>query len=122
MANSSKYIGSNWKSSVFRFDQSFKNAYVHTSAIAGNLNGVFGRLVQVREYDGAFGSHTFLIRESDGSLSSHHNQSLCIIDKVHHDELNELFKDVYLDDADQHEYSIDGENVAKGFIVKNPNK
>lgn len=112
-----KYMEGNLRSLGCSFVSSDKGRYVLSGLISPTLEQKVGRLVQVRQGQGAFGSDVVLIRESNGSLSSHHNQCFWIIPEQYSEELDDLFKNVYQDDSDEHEYSIEGKEKEKGFLV-----
>lgn len=110
-----------WKSDQMRgilqsWENSDKGKYVVTGPMVGNMEGVVGRLVQVRKKTGVFGTDTVLIREPNGILSSHENQCFWIISEEYKTELDEIFKDVCLDDADEEEYTICGKDPVTGFL------
>lgn len=115
--NLKKYMQGKLRGLLFPFITSDKGKYVLSGLINPTLEQKLGILVQVRQEQGAFGSDVVLIREQDGTLSSHHNQSFWIIPDEYKDELDELFQDVYKDDADLQEYSIEGKENVKGFLV-----
>ncbi|MGG5617009.1 hypothetical protein ACPDHD_11885 [Myroides odoratimimus] len=112
-----KYMKGNLRSLGSSFISSDKGKYVLSGLISPTLEQKVGRLVQVRQKQGAFGSDVVLIRESDGTLSSHHNQCFWIIPEQYSKELDSLFKNVYQDDADEYEYSIEGKEKQKGFLI-----
>lgn len=112
-----KYMKGSLRSLGSSFINSDKGKYVLSGLISPTLEQKVGRLVQVREGQGAFGSDVVLIRESDGVLSSHHNQCFWLIPEEFYPELDIKFKNVYQDDADKHEYSIEGKEKVKGFLV-----
>lgn len=115
--NIKKYMKGKLRSLLFPFINSDKGKYVLSGLINPTLEQKLGILVQVRQGLGAYGSDTVLIREQDGTLSSHHNQCFWIIPDEYKNELDELFQDIYKDDADLHEYSIEGKEKLKGFLV-----
>lgn len=112
-----KYESKEMRGIIKPFTISDKGKYVLSGPIAGSMNRMIGRLVQVRKKQGMFGTDVVIVRESDGTLRSHENQFFWIIDEEYKDELDELFKDVYNDNADEYEYSIGGSNKQKGFLV-----
>ncbi|AZA90943.1 Uncharacterised protein [Chryseobacterium nakagawai] len=112
-----KYMKGEPRGIIKPFISSDKGKFVLSGLIQGSMEMKIGKLVQVRRKMGAFGTDVVLIREADGTLSSHHNQCFWIIPDQYHGKLNSMFKDVYNDDADLHEYSIDGKEKTKGFIV-----
>lgn len=83
-----------------------------------------GYVVQVREQWGAFGSNLYFVRENDGHLSAHENQSFWKLDQHIVDLLEPQFGHLppeELADNPDIEYSQCGENQAKGFIVPKDN-
>jgi hypothetical protein len=98
------------------WQRSDKGKFVITGPMIGNMSGVLGRVVQVRQKTGAFGTDTVLIREQNGKLSSHENQFFWIIPEEYETELQELFRNVVEDDADEEEYTIVGQDPVKGFL------
>lgn len=98
-----------------------KNKYVITGFISGveNIaNNRVGKVVQVRLEDGDYGSDCVLLRHKDNTLSPHVNQSFWLIHDKFKDYLDEIFKDVYLDDSDEYAYTLQGTKSEKGFIIK----
>lgn len=96
------------------------NQYVITGAQQNTQNSLvqrIGRIVQIRPSEGMFGGDVTLIRLSNGVLSSHDNQSYHTIQEDKIEYLDEIFKDVYLDDPDKQEYSIVGEDKRLGFYA-----
>jgi len=102
-----------------------KNKYVITGFIAGKeniANNRVGRVAQVRLEAGDFGSDCVLLRHKDDTLIPHENQSFWLIPDKFKDYLDNIFRDVYLDDSDKHFYTLQGKKRKKGFIVKSPIK
>lgn len=112
-----RYMEGKLRSIAFPIKVEDKLKYVLTGIQMGTLKQSIGRLVQVRKGAGFAGTDLFLIRESDGSLTSHHNQCLWIIPEEYKEELDEMFKDVKLDDPDNTEYSIEGKHKCTGFMI-----
>jgi hypothetical protein len=86
------------------------------------LDNRVGRVAQVRLESGEFGSHNVLLRHVDGSLVQHTNQSFWLIPSKFKAYLDECFKDVYLDDSDAFEYTLNGKEGSIGFIIASPIK
>lgn len=102
-----------------------KNKYVITGFIAGKeniANNRVGRVAQVRLEHGDYGSDCVLLRHKDNVLTPHENQSFWLIPDKFIDYLDNIFKDVHLDDSDKHYYTLQGKKRKKGFIVKSPIK
>ena len=102
-----------------------KNKYVITGFIQGKeniANNRVGRVAQVRLEAGYYGSDCVLLRHKNDVLTPHENQSFWLIPDKFKDHLDEIFKDVYLDDSDKHFYTLQGKKRKKGFIVKSPIK
>lgn len=112
-----KYISNEMRGIIKPFNTSDKGKYVLSGPFPGSMKGTIGRLVQVRRKKGVFGTDVVLVRESDGTLRSFSNQFFWIINEEYKNELDELFKSVYEDDADEYEYSITGSDKQKGFLV-----
>ncbi|HFK5521133.1 TPA: hypothetical protein ACG0AP_003567 [Elizabethkingia anophelis] len=115
--NLEKYMNGELRSLAFPIKEEDKMKYVLTGIQMGTLRQSIGRLVQVRKGAGVAGTDLFLIRESDGTLTSHHNQCLWIIPEEYNEELDEMFNNVKLDDPDNTEYSIEGKNKCTGFMI-----
>ena len=98
------------------WENSDKGKYVITGPLPGNMNGVIGRLVQVRQKKGVFGTDIVFIREQNNILSTHENQCFWIIPDKYTKELDEKFKDVHVDDSDEEEYTICGKYPVTGFL------
>lgn len=96
-----------------------KGKYVITGLQQGNSSIVkfIGKVVQVRLEAGMFGSNQVLLRHADDSLIPHENQNFYLISDKYNDCLDKYFSDVFIDDSDEMEYSILGENHEKGFII-----
>lgn len=106
---------------INHWDNDLKNKYVTTGLIAGKeniANNRVGRVAQVRLEAGDFGSDCVLLRHKDGSLVPHENQSFWLIPDKFKDYLDEIFKDVYLDDSDKYAYTLQGAKSENGFIIK----
>lgn len=98
-----------------------KNKYVITGHQQGSneFERRIGRVVQVRLEAGDYGSDNVLLRHYDNELRQHANQSFWEIPDKFNEYLNEIFKEVYLDDSDNYEYTItNGLMPEKGFIIK----
>lgn len=94
------------------------NSYIVVGFLPGApIKIMVGRVVQVRNEAGAFGSNQIFIRCSDGSLQVHENQWFYKAPDKFIPRLNELFKDVP-DDEKNNTYSIQGKYKRKGFIIK----
>ena len=63
-------------------------------------------------------SDCVLLRHKDNTLIPHVNQSFWLIPDKFKDYLDEIFKDVYLDDSDEYAYTLQGTKSEKGFIIK----
>lgn len=96
------------------------NAIVISGPIMGSRDVRFGRLIQVRKKSGAFGSDTILIREPNGTLSSHHNQAFFSVADEFKPNYEKAMKkqDALGHDKKGDEYSIQGHNPASGFVVE----
>jgi hypothetical protein len=114
-----EFMVSHWGKLIQDWEQIGHNAIVLTGPIMGRENPEFGRVVQVRKGSGAFGSDTVILRCSDGSLSSHHNQGFFTIAPEHSKIYSDAMKKV--DDLEMDQmgatYSIQGNNPASGFVV-----
>lgn len=78
---------------------------------------MLGRIVQVREEWGQFGSNQIYMRCCDDRLQVHENQAFYFVPDNLIKEMDELFKDAELDTPNT-TYSLQGKNRRKGFIVK----
>ena len=79
-----------------------------------------GFVVQVRKGCGAFGSDVVLLRENDGTLSSHSNQAFWRIPSYQVRVIKEYFEhlaDEELKDNPEMTYSIAGEREFSGFLI-----
>lgn len=76
---------------------------------------MIGRVVQVREEWGCFGSNQVFIREFDGNLQCHENQWFYKVPDSFIKDLDEIF-DEY--DVKNRTYSLKGKQKRKGFIIK----
>lgn len=81
------------------------------------IKSMIGRLVQVREEWGCFGSNQVFIREIDGKLQCHENQWFYKVPESFLPRLVEIFKDCQLDKKNT-TYSLCGKQKRKGFIIK----
>lgn len=104
------------------WDDSHKNKYVITGAQAGEctIDTRIGRVAQVRLEAGAFGSDTVFLRHANDVLRTHENQCFWLIPDKFTEYLDECFKDAYMDDANNEEYTIGGNDPAIGFIIPSP--
>lgn len=104
---------------IHNWDLSHKNKYVITGMQQGgaSIEKRIGRVAQVRLEAGHFGSDNVVLRHCNDELRQHSNQSFWLIPEKYTDYLNECFKDAYLDDSDSHEYTLQGEEPAKGFLI-----
>lgn len=110
---------------ISEWTNDLKNQYVITGFISGKeniANNRVGRVVQVRLEDGDYGSDCVLLRHKDDSLVPHTNQSFWLIPDEFKSYLDEIFKEVYLDDSDEIFYTLQGKKKKKGFIIKSPIK
>jgi len=85
---------------------------------------VIGYVVQVRKQWGAFGSDMFFLREHDGTLRTHENQSFWKLSDEQVEAVLPFFKDSSSDELEGNknlEYSILSEQKASGFIVTDEN-
>lgn len=100
------------------FTANDKGKYVCTGIQANdNPNYRVGKLVQIRQGTGAFGTEQVLLRHPDNTLVVHENQAFWLISKKYHELLDELFSNTEQDDADSFSYR-DCDGVEKlGFIV-----
>lgn len=81
---------------------------------------VIGYVVQIRRKWGAFGSDMFFIREHDGTLRTHENQSFWKLSDEQVKDVVPFFKDSPSDELKENEeleYTILKEQKASGFIV-----
>lgn len=101
-----------------------QNVYVITGCQQGSstVDTRVGRVAQVRLESGEFGSDNVLLRHIDDTLVQHSNQFFWLIPVKFKAYLDECFKDVYLDKADEVEYTLNGKEGAKGFIIPSPIK
>jgi len=81
------------------------------------IKRMIGRIVQVREEWGCFGSNQVFIREFDGQLQCHENQWFYKVPESFKSRLDEIFKDGILDTKNI-TYSLRGKQKRKGFIIK----
>ena len=94
------------------------NSYIVVGFLPGApIKIMVGRVVQVRNEAGAFGSNQIFMRCPDGDLQVHENQWFYKAPDKFIPRLNELFKDVPEDDK-KNIYSIQGKYKQKGFIIK----
>jgi len=112
-----KYMKGEMRTIIKPFNKEDKGKYVLSGFVMDTMEMIIGKLVQVRQKQGAFGTDLVLIREANGTLSSHTNQHFWIIPSEYKDELDKMFEGVYRDDADEYEYSIQGKEKMKGFLV-----
>jgi len=110
-----EYFGS----MIHNWTTDHKNKYVITGLQQGGacIDKRIGRVAQVRLEAGDFGSDNVLLRHCDDVLQQHTNQSFWLIPDKFTAYLDECFKDVYLDDSDKFEYTLNEENPEKGFII-----
>ena len=96
-----------------------KNKYVITGLQQddNNVDQRVGRVAQVRIGAGVFGSDIVLLRHCDDILQQHTNQSFWVIPDKFTGYLNACFKDAYLDNSDEYEYSLEVGSTEKGFII-----
>lgn len=83
-------------------------------------DNVIGYVVQIRRKWGAFGSDMFFIREYDGKLRTHENQSFWKLSDEQVKDVVPFFKDSPSDELKENEeleYTILKEQKASGFIV-----
>jgi hypothetical protein len=78
---------------------------------------MLGRIVQIRQEWGQFGSNQIFIRCCDDRLQVHENQAFHFLPDHLAAEADQLFKDVDLDEPDI-PYSLQGKDRKKGFIIK----
>lgn len=93
--------------------------FVISGAVMGG-KPVIGFLVQVREEWGAFGSDEVYVRESDETLHAHSNQSFWRLDNKTVDLISPHFcwlPEEELEENPELEYSFQGKNKQKGFLV-----
>jgi hypothetical protein len=109
---------------VNEWSSEHKNIFVITGLLPLHMEYVpdnsIGRVVQVRLKSGAFGSDCVLLRHLDGRLIPHENQSFYIIPEKYQKYLEQKFAEVYVDDSDMYEYSLQGNQKALGFIINYP--
>lgn len=75
-----------------------------------------GKVVQVRQEAGAWGSDIVFLRHWDGDLWMHENQSFYKVPKEFTTELDELYKE-RTSDTRKTPYSMGGKFKRKGFII-----
>lgn len=103
---------------IRKFVDSDFNCYIVTGFLSGaSIKMKVGKVVQVREEAGAFGSDTVLIRNCDGLLIPHENQSFYKVPHYAIKKSDEVFKDVFLDIINT-PYNLSGEFEEIGFIIK----
>ncbi|KXX72751.1 hypothetical protein [Flammeovirga sp. SJP92] len=104
---------------IHNWTNEYKNKYVITGLQQGgaNFDKRVGRVAQVRLEAGDFGSDNVLLRHCDGTLQQHTNQSFWLIPDKFTEYLNECFKDVYLDDSDKQNYTLEGQDSERGFTA-----
>ncbi len=82
-----------------------------------STKSMIGRLVQVREEWGCFGSNQIFIREFDGQLQCHENQWFYKVPDSFKTRLDEIFKDGFWD-TENITYSLRNKQKRRGFIIK----
>lgn len=110
---------------VHEFKDEDYGMYVVTGMQAGGGNTMFrriGKVVQVRQESGAFGSDTIFLRHPDGILWTHENQCYYKIDDVHKKFMDDFYanpegKEREFNDVFGDTYSIGGEQERTGFII-----
>lgn len=104
---------------IHNWNLSHKNRYVITGLQQGgaSVNQRIGRVAQVRLESGYFGSDNVLLRHCNNELTQHTNQSFWLIPEKYTEYLDECFKDAFLDDSDTQEYTLQGQQPEKGFII-----
>lgn len=105
---------------IHNWTTDYKNKYVITGLQQGGagIEKRIGRVAQVRLEAGDFGSDNVLLRHSDDGLQQHTNQSFWLIPEKFTTYLDECFKDVYLDNSDEYEYTLGKDSKPeKGFII-----
>jgi len=107
---------------VRAWEESDLNCYVITGPQQGGAErntpvAKIGRVVQVRLESGQFGSDTVFLRHANDSLTTHENQAFWKVPGEFKSYLDECFKDAYVDDPIEYEYTIGKELPEKGFIV-----
>lgn len=103
------YVGS------FSDEKDF-NAFVITGPHPGTIDSFIGRVVQVRQEAGAYGSDTVFIRHINDVLMTHENQWFFYVHPDYIKEAEDLFKDT-INDKPKETYTINGKNRRKGFII-----
>ncbi len=94
------------------------------SGINTHGDQVIGYVVQIRKKWGAFGSDTFFIRERDGSLSTHENQSFWRLTEKQVDLVKPYFKYTPSEEKKNNpllEYTIVDKYKECGFIINGNN-
>lgn len=91
-----------------------------------NITGTttLGYVVQIREKWGAFGSHTFFVREPDGSLGTHENQSFWKLTEAQVALVKPFFEDTPAEELKANpdiKYSIKHKYEEAGFIIPKTN-
>lgn len=76
-----------------------------------------GRVVQVREEAGAFGSHQVFMRCCDGNLQCHENQWYYKVPERLIPQLDELFAKMVDEDNGSNNYMLRNESGKVGFII-----
>jgi|ERR1700741_1344768 len=103
---------------VREFEEKDFNTYIIVGFLPNApINMMVGRIVQIRMEAGAFGSNQIFFRQYDNKLMIHENQWFYRVPEKYISELNDIFKDAYLDEPNL-TYSLRHEDPENGFVVK----
>ena len=94
------------------------------SGINTNGDRVIGYVVQIRKKWGAFGSDMFFVRDTDGNLATHENQSFWKLTPSQIKIVKPFFKHDPFDELAENpdiEYTVRMEDMESGFIVTKDN-
>ena len=111
------------KDTVYYYDpigrhyEANKNKYVVCGMLFCENKIKVGKIVQVRLEAGEWGSDIVLLRNYDGSLTRHENNSFYLIPKRYHKKLDELFKDVGEESYSQ-PFTLGSEYPETGFLIQ----
>ncbi len=93
------------------------NSFIAVGFLPGApIEKLIGRVVQVREESGLFGSNQIFIRCCNGELQCHENQWFYKVPESFIPKLTEIFKEVEIDPIGK-TYSIQEKYKRKGFII-----
>lgn len=101
------------------FEENHLNVFVCTGPQQGQgfeFNRYVGRVIQVRQKAGSWGSDVVLLQHQNGEISSHENQMFWTV--PHRTIFMEKFKETFPEEFDNDtELTIGGNFPATGFII-----